>query len=80
VWIVGWHKQIVAWGKWFDRWESECGVTLRDAPQAIAASRAQLLYLRQIYRQQLRTVERLRSVRSALGMARSVLLNRRRSR
>lgn len=80
VWIVGWRKQVVAWGKWFDRWDDECSVTLSDAPQTIGASRAQLLYLRQIYRQQLRSVERLQSVRSAIGIARSVLRNRRRSR
>lgn len=80
VWIVGWRKQVVAWGKWFDRWESECRIGLSDAPRAIAASRAQMQYLRQIYRQQLRNIDRLQSLRSALGIFRSLLASRRRSR
>ena len=80
VWIVGWRKQVVAWGKWFDRWEDECRVTLSGAPRAIAAGRIQMLYLRQIYRQQVQTVDRLQSMRSAFGVARSLLRNRRRNR
>jgi hypothetical protein len=78
--IVSLRQQVVALTEWCDRWERECDLFLSDAPRSIATSRIQILQLSQIYQQQLLTLDRLQSLRSSLGIARVLLVNRRRSR
>lgn len=77
VWIVRLRKQIVGLGTWCDRWESDSHLLLSDAPKSIAASRIQILRLRQIYQRQLLTLDRIQSLRSYVGIARSLIVSRR---
>ncbi len=77
-WIVRLRKQIIGLGTWCDRWESDCNLLLSDAPRSIAASRIQMLRLRQIYQQQLLTLDRIQSLRSVVGIARYLIVSRRR--
>jgi hypothetical protein len=86
VWTIQFRKQVVAVGEWCERWDRECerwgasNVTESLAPQLgskLAASRSNILYLRQFYRQQLQTLDRLQSVRLVFGLGRSLLLRRR---
>ena len=86
LWTVQFRKQVVALADWFDRWDSECEELLtseRLAPLTpplavgIAQSRSQIRYLRQLYRQQLLTLDRLQSLLAIVGMTRAVLRRRR---
>ncbi|MCY7336076.1 MAG: hypothetical protein LH613_07670 [Chamaesiphon sp.] len=77
VWIVRLRKQIIELGTWCDRWESDCDLLL-SAPRSLAASRIEMLRLRQIYQQQLLTLDRIQSLRSFVGIARSLIVSRRR--
>jgi hypothetical protein len=79
IWTIGFRRQITAWRKCFDRWNDDCNLLLRDAPQSLAVSKAQIHYLRQIYRQQLVTLDRLRALGLFWGIFRSLFLNRRRA-
>jgi|GEM_PF-2247354 len=83
-WIVGLRKQAVAVADWCDRWHGECDKLLpvessTALPLAtdIAERRAQIRHLRQLYQQQLLTFDRLQSLISIIGVARSVLRRRR---
>jgi len=78
VWIVRLRKHIIELGTWCDRWESNCHLLLSDAPRSLAASRIEMLRLRQIYQQQLLTLDRIQSLRSFVGIARSLIVSRRR--
>jgi hypothetical protein len=75
-WILGWRRQLVALGNWFDRWSSDCD-WLSDVPASIATSRAQLDRLKQLYQQQLVTLDRLRAIGLFVGIARSIAFGRR---
>ena len=77
VWIVRLRRQIIELGTWCDRWESDFHLLL-SAPRAIAASRIKILRLRQIYQQQLLTLDRIQSLRSFVGIARYLIVSRRR--
>ena len=78
VWIVRLRKQIIGLGTWCDRWESDSHLLLSDAPRSLAVSRIQMLRLRQIYQQQLLTLDRIQSIRSFIGIARYLIVSRRR--
>ena len=85
IWMVQLRRQVVTLADWFDRWNGECdkllsidrSPTLPPLATTIAERRAQIRYLRQLYRQQLRTLDRLQSLISVIGVARSVFRGRR---
>jgi hypothetical protein len=77
LWTIRFRRQVVAIAECCDRWEDDCTVISNHAPDALAASRVQIQYLRQIYRQQLLTLDRLRALGLFWGVARSLLLKRR---
>ncbi|WP_309740102.1 MULTISPECIES: hypothetical protein [unclassified Chamaesiphon] len=76
LWTVQFRKQIGALADWFDRCNGEVD---RATPLAtsIAERRSQLRYLRQLYRQQLLTLDRLQSLIAVAGVARSLYRRRR---
>jgi hypothetical protein len=84
-WIVQLRKQVVALADWCDRWHGECdrmlcvdrSATALPLAANIAERRAQILNLRQLYRQQLLTLDRLQSLIAIVSVARSVLRRRR---
>ena len=59
-----------------DRWTLDCD-QLSNAPASICSSAVQIDHLRQIYQQQLVTLDQLRAVGLLLGMSRSLLFKRR---
>jgi hypothetical protein len=86
LWTVQFRKQIGALADWFDRWDRECSELLSTLGNSshstpplvgIAQSRAQILQLRQLYRQQLLIIDRLQSLLSIVGVTRAVLRRRR---
>jgi hypothetical protein len=86
IWTIQLRRQVVALTDWFDRWNGECDKLLSIDPlrgsvqplgTKIADSRANIVYLRQLYRQQLQTVDRLRSLITVVSVARSLLMRRR---
>jgi hypothetical protein len=93
IWTIQLRRQVVALTDWFDRWNGECdklqslaeplpaniepSSSVQPLSAKIADSRANILYLRQLYRQQLQTLDRIRSLRSVVGIARSLLMRRR---
>jgi hypothetical protein len=79
-WLLSLRKQVVALATWCDRWDDDCDRFLSDAPAAITDRRIQFDQLRQLYRQQLQLVDRAQSLRLFFGVARSVVINRRRLR
>jgi hypothetical protein len=88
IWTVQFRKQVVALADWFDRWDGKCGELLSidrsSAPLtpplavSVAQSRSQIRDLRQLYRQQLLTIERLQFLLSIVGVTRAILRRRRR--
>jgi hypothetical protein len=77
MWTMRCRRQAVALAECCDRWERDCARLLDDAPDSLATSREQIAHLQQLYQQQLRTLDRLRSLIFWLGSARSMLLKRR---
>jgi hypothetical protein len=71
--IVRCRRQLVAWTNWCDRTATDCSWLLADAPQSLSSARSQIRQLRQLYRQQGVTVDRLRTIGLAIGIVRSVL-------
>jgi hypothetical protein len=71
--IVRCRRQLVAWTNWCDRTATDCSWLLADAPQSLSSARLQIRQLRQLYRQQGVTVDRLRTIGLAIGIVRSVL-------
>jgi hypothetical protein len=69
------RRQVVALRDCCDRWTLDCDL-LSNAPESIYTSRLQVHNLRQIYRQQLVTLDKLRTVGLLVGMSRSLLLKR----
>jgi hypothetical protein len=85
IWTIQLRKQVVALTDWFDRWEGECDQLLSIDPSqslkqplemSIANSRANILYLRQLYRQQLLTLDRIQSLRSLVSIATAIIKRR----
>jgi hypothetical protein len=70
--IVRCRRQLVAWTNWCDRTATDCSWLLADAPQSLSSARLQIRQLRQLYRQQGVTVDRLRTIGLAIGIVRSV--------
>ncbi len=77
IWIIRVRIQVVAVTKWCDRWVGDCNLLLSNAPASIAVSRSQIDFLRQIYQQQLLTIDRLRALGLFWGIARYLLTKRR---
>jgi hypothetical protein len=78
IWTMRFRRQVIALTNCFDRWDRDCNLFLSDAPASITASRTQIDYLRQIYQQQLLTLDRIRALGLFWGVARSILIKRRR--
>jgi hypothetical protein len=78
IWTIRFRKQVVALTDCFERWDNDCHLLMRNAPSSLAASRVQIDYLRQIYQQQLVTLDRIRALGLFWGVARSLVLKRRR--
>jgi hypothetical protein len=72
------RENIAAIANWFDRqnWEWERLMSI-DSRQSIESSGEQIRSVRQLYQQQLATVDRLRSMRAVLGVARTLIIKRR---
>jgi hypothetical protein len=72
------RANIAAIATWFDRqnWEWEKLMSI-DSRQSIESSGAKIRSVRQLYQQQLATVDRLRSMRAVFGVARAVIIKRR---
>ena len=85
VWTIRCHRQIVGLTQWFDRWMDDGNLLSIGTPASltqplgtsIAASRAQIYYLRQIYQQQLLMVDRIRTLGLFIGVVRSLFIFRR---
>jgi hypothetical protein len=73
LWTIRFRRQVIALTDCFDRWESDCHLLSIDVPAALAANQSQIRYLRQIYRQQLLTLDRLRALGLFWGLARSLI-------
>ena len=71
--LVRLRRQLVALTQWCDLQTSNCSRLLPDAPKSLAASRVQIRQLRQVYRQQSVTVDRLRQIGYSVGILRSLL-------
>jgi hypothetical protein len=71
--IIRCRRQLVTWTNWCDQTATDCSWLLADAPQSLAKSRSQIRQLRQLYRQQSVTVDRLRTIGLSIGIIRSVL-------
>ena len=67
------RRQVVALTSFLDRWISDCQVLSIETPRSIAAIRTQIFQLRQIYSRQLLTIDRIRTLRSFVGMGRSLV-------
>jgi hypothetical protein len=78
LWAIRLRRQVVGIAECCDRWESECYQILSNAPTALEIERVRIENLRQLYQQQLLTLDRLRSFGLFWGIARSLFLNRRR--
>jgi hypothetical protein len=72
-WFVRLRKQLVALTDWCDRWANDCSCLSTDLVPALAASRIHMRQLRQIYRQQAVTVDRVRTIGLSIGILRSLL-------
>jgi hypothetical protein len=72
------RENIAAIANWFDRqnWEWERLMSI-DSRQSIESSGEKIRSVRQLYQQQLATVDRLRSMRAAFGVARTLIIKRR---
>jgi hypothetical protein len=85
IWTIRFRRQLVRLTQCFDRWTIDWNLLSIDNPASltqplgtsIAASRAQIDYLRQIYQQQLLTVDRIRTLGLFIGVVRSLLSYRR---
>jgi hypothetical protein len=77
LWTIRFRRQVVAIAECCDLWEGDCTRLLSQSPASLVTSRTQILDLRQIYQQQLSTLDRLQALMSLFWFARS-LLNRRR--
>jgi hypothetical protein len=75
-WAMRLRQQVVALKNCCDRWTLDCDLFLH-APASIDESRMQIQALRQLYQQQLITIDRLRSIGLLLGIARTIRLKRR---
>ncbi len=81
---VQFRKQIVALTNWCDRWTRECEKlsALDSSPSSpslgakIAASSDRIFAVRQLYQQQLRTLDLIRSIGSIISFARSLSKSR----
>ncbi len=72
------RSQIVAIANWCDRQEREWDLLMAiDCLDSIEAGGDKIRSVRQLYQQQLSTLDRLRSIRSVLGVARAVIVRRR---
>ena len=86
IWTIRFRRQLVRLTQCFDRWMSDFNLLSIDTPgsltqplgASIAASRSQIYYLRQIYQQQLLTVDRIRTLGLFVGVLRSLFVYRRR--
>jgi hypothetical protein len=65
------RRQLVALTECCDRWTIDCGRLLGNAPESLANSREQIHQLRQFYRQQSLTVDRLQAIGLSIGIVRS---------
>lgn len=77
VFLIRFRRQLVVLTEWCDRWTIDCGRLLADTPDSLAASRTQIHQLRQFYRQQSVTVDRLQTIGLSIGIIRSFLKGRR---
>jgi hypothetical protein len=75
LWTMGFRRQIVGLTNFCDRCLGEWQTCAIDAATITAAHRIQ--HLRQIYQQQLSTLDRLQRLRSLFGLARFLMLKRR---
>jgi hypothetical protein len=85
LWTIQFRKQIVSLTNWCDRWTSACDKlnkvdsshsSERSLSASIAASSANILALRQLYQQQLRILDLLRSIGSIISFARYLARSR----
>jgi hypothetical protein len=72
-WLVRLRRQLVALTDWCDRWANDCRCLSTDVIPALADRRIQIRQLRQIYRQQAVTVDRVRTIGLSIGVLRSFL-------
>ena len=73
IWTMRLRRQVVALTSFLDRWIGDCQVVSIETPRSIAATRTQIFQLRQIYSQQLLTIDRIRLLRSVFGVGRSLV-------
>jgi hypothetical protein len=78
IWTIRIRRQLISIAESCNRWENECQQILSHAPAALAIDRGQIARLRQLYQQQLLTLDRLRSLGLLWGISRSLFINRRR--
>lgn len=72
------RTQIVAIANWCDRQEREWDLLMAiESRQAIEAGGNKIRSVRQLYQQQLSTIDRVRRVRSIWGVARATIVKRR---
>lgn len=72
------RAQIVAIANWCERQEREWDLLMAiDSKQSISAGGSKIRSVRQLYQQQLSTLDRLRSIRSVWRIARSAIVRRR---
>jgi hypothetical protein len=85
IWTIRFRRQLIRLTQCFDRWTIDWTLLSSDNPASltqplgtsIAASRAQIDYLRQIYQRQLLTVDRIRTLGLFIGVVRSLFIYRR---
>jgi hypothetical protein len=76
MWMRQLRQSAIALAECCDRWERDSARLLSAAPEAIDTALDRLEQIRQLYRHQLRTIDRLQGWRLFLGIARSVIFKR----
>jgi hypothetical protein len=72
------REYIVAIATWCECWEREWDRLMSiDCQDSIEVGGNKIRSVRQLYQQQLATVDRLRSMRAVFGVARAVIIKRR---
>ncbi len=76
IWARRLRRSAIALAECCDRWEQDSARVLSAAPEAIDRSLDRIEQIRQLYRYQLRTLDRIQGWRLFFAIARSVILKR----
>jgi hypothetical protein len=76
IWTWRFRQGAIALAEFCDRWERDSAKLLSVAPAAIDRSLDRIEQIRQLYRHQLTTIDRIQTWRLVLGVARSAIFKR----